>query len=607
MGHIKNFFSFKNIKNILVLGLALFIAIIVFLLVGFKVGTPFKPTFYNYKSYISKVNEAKINQSFDYKTFNEIDEFTVGLINNKAIAGIGSDFQTINLIKKGYIKKVNFEKLLNRKINDSNELKQILQKIYTPIVFKHLESYDEELKTDEFGNLYNKPKHLWEYFVPYFQQDGVIAYNSLKASDKSNEFISNEKIIENYKKVINKSSITNFKDNIKPYSLFNILNTLKNNNYNNLVITDAVRVNMLYGSPYKFTNNKIVSNYGSIVNENNYKILVDSFIDLIQNSTNKKIDDKAISFNGDGLEILRSLIDPSRKDITASIMFNGDALDAYYSEDNGFNIKDKNQDTIPVPKGTIKVIKFSENVLLVDGLVVSKNISNANEDILYQTLRNSIYANIEAAYTYNDEKAFQTKLYDDYLNILFRDKFIKIFNQNKLNRDGLVKFDEFKSKLRKIFDSTLNDLIDNSELEKFKIFVQDLFSTKNNDSEVYKIIFKKILNINTDISEKKLIDKTSFVLSHIDFKNESWNEFLIEKYPNLENFAFINYTPSNIAEYDVIKRNYFINENNTFDKTAISIFEVNTSDNNIKHQRIRGVSEKTQSLLNTYYNLQIKH
>ncbi|WAM04407.1 hypothetical protein [Mycoplasmopsis cynos] len=83
------------------------------------------------------------------------------------------------------------------------------------------------------------------------------------------------------------------------------------------------------------------------------------------------------------------------------------------------------------------------------GLVVSKNISNANEDILYQTLRNSIYANIEAAYTYNDEKAFQTKLYDDYLNILFRDKFIKIFNQNKLNRDGLVKFDEFKSKLRK--------------------------------------------------------------------------------------------------------------------------------------------------------------
>ncbi|UWV92145.1 hypothetical protein [Mycoplasmopsis cynos] len=89
------------------------------------------------------MNEAKINQSFDYKTFNEIDEFTVGLINNKAIAGIGSDFQTINLIKKGYIKKVNFEKLLNRKINDSNELKQILQKIYTPIVFKHLESYDE--------------------------------------------------------------------------------------------------------------------------------------------------------------------------------------------------------------------------------------------------------------------------------------------------------------------------------------------------------------------------------------------------------------------------------------------------------------------------------
>ncbi|SYV97279.1 Uncharacterised protein, partial [Mycoplasmopsis edwardii] len=163
MESIKNFFSFKNIKNILILTFSIIGFVIVSLLIGIKISSPFRPAFFNYKSYMSKANIDTINEKYEYKTFNEVDEFTVALNNNKAIAGIGSDFQAITLIKKGFIQKINFEKLLNRQqpIKNQKELKEILKQIYTPAVFAHLESYDEELLTDEYGNNFTEPKHLW--------------------------------------------------------------------------------------------------------------------------------------------------------------------------------------------------------------------------------------------------------------------------------------------------------------------------------------------------------------------------------------------------------------------------------------------------------------
>ncbi|MFV8479436.1 hypothetical protein ACNQ2L_00295 [Mycoplasma sp. T193] len=82
------------------------IALVVILLSVFKFSHPFKPAFYNYKSYMSKTNIDKIQKDFTYKTFDEINEFTNALVNNKAIAGIGSDFQAIDLIKKDILKKL---------------------------------------------------------------------------------------------------------------------------------------------------------------------------------------------------------------------------------------------------------------------------------------------------------------------------------------------------------------------------------------------------------------------------------------------------------------------------------------------------------------------
>ncbi|WBP84353.1 hypothetical protein [Mycoplasmopsis edwardii] len=552
---------------------------------------------------MSKANIDTINEKYEYKTFNEVDEFTVALNNNKAIAGIGSDFQAITLIKKGFIQKINFEKLLNSQqpIKNQEELKEILKQIYTPAVFAHLESYDEELLTDEHGNNFTEPKHLWEYFVPYFHQEGVLAVNKLK-SKKKNVEINEELFNQNLKELSSKSKLTNFNEQISSYSLFNMLNAIQKNGYDNLLITDAVRVNMLYGSPFQIKDNKIISNYGEIVDENNYKTLVNSFIDLITTSTNKAIDDSKISFNGDGQEILRTLLDMNRQDIDSSIMFNGDALDAYFSEDNELEYTDENGKKQVIPNGSIEVFEFAENILFADGLVVANNISRSSEDELYKTLRNSFYANIDATSHTSNEK-YQVSLYDEYLNNAFRDKFIETYDSIAINSQGAVEFNNFKNNLVEIFKTTINKDLEDEDLLKYNAFVE----TRILNDPIYKSVFINILELEKEISNEDFITSVSFALSHIDFDNEKWASILENKYQNLENFAFVNYTPSILAEYELVKRNYFINEDNTYDKKAISIFEVNDNGGRTKHKRLSGASEKVQSLLNTYYYLKIKH
>ncbi|QKT05594.1 hypothetical protein [Mycoplasma sp. OR1901] len=575
MENFKNFFSIKNIKKISILFGLIGAAITITTITILKVNKKYKPAFYNYKSYINESLIDKFNEKFEYKTFNEVSEFTAALNNFKVAAGIGSDFQAITLIKKGLIQPINFSKLLKLQIKNDEELKNILKKIYTPDVFKHLESYDDQLLEDAYGNKFEKPKHLWKYFVPYYAQDGIIAYNPLK----------------NNNNILNKDDFT--KNNIYDNSISNVLDTISKNNYKDLVITDAVRVNMLYGSTEQKNDSKI--------NENNYKQSINDFINTIENSTNTSISSgNYISFNSDGQGIIASLLDKKRIDVNAAIMYNGDALDAYYSEGNGFTIYDNEQKKeIEIPNGTIQTIKFKNNILLVDGLVVAKGINSSLEDDLYSTLNSTIYNDMAAAYNNTTIEHYQLKMYDEYLNNLYRDKIITDYNNKNLR--GVLKFDEFKSELRDIYLKGLKQEFNNDILKSFNEYVMNKF---NNDETLKDSLFE---TLDSSISDEEKIDQISFKLSHIDFLNEKYYEFLEDKYPNYVNFDFINYTPTNIAEYELIKRNYFVNDDNTFDYKALEIYQISDQDGSIVHNSINGVDDKLDSLLTTYYYSKIKH
>ncbi|WP_025755725.1 type 2 periplasmic-binding domain-containing protein [Mycoplasmopsis cricetuli] len=625
----------QKIKKILIFFLLIFSCSVstVFVIIS-KTKKPFQPSFWNYKSYISYQNKNIINKNFEYKEFAEISEFSNALINNKAFAGIGSDFQIVSLIKKDILQEIDFQKLFNfqKPFENDQQLKNLLQNLYTPSVWKHLISYDEELKTNENGILFDKPKHLWKYMIPYFVQDIVFGINLDKLKNQSQRnlydtFESTDKLLTNNLIDLNSN---NENKQYQKYSFFNILNTLFKNGIEHLTITDATRNNLLIGSSYwkksnQFTQDNI-NKFGTKVTKENYKELIDNFAFLIEDATNHKITDtNFINLNPDGLKLLTELIMPKNSGgnpSDATIMFNGDALDAWYSSDNTNG---------EVQDGTIRIIRPQNNLLLVDGFVISKSISKNNQDNLYKTLRKSILGKRETywneyeklfskSYEFNLNKKKETlnqmslNLYSEYLNSIFKDVSLNEFSR----KENLIFKNQIINDLKVIYLRTLNNkkiffnLKDNylnywKNLNKINkeilIALVNDFNLRNNTNEL------KINKFNLNENSEEFLLQLINIISHVNFNDKRYfNEILKNKYPYLENFDFVNYTPAFSFDFQFIKRNYFIDENNDVDKYALNIFNISSdsSFSSINHQKISSTNDKLISLINDYYLKKVK-
>ncbi|SGA03064.1 Uncharacterised protein [Mycoplasmopsis arginini] len=108
----------KKIFKILLFYLSLFIIFSLFLggLI-FKLTNHYRPSIYNYESYLHPQIVNNLKKNYNYKEFKEINEFTQALTQDKAIAGVGSDFQTAQLILDKKIKKINFERIFGSGTN----------------------------------------------------------------------------------------------------------------------------------------------------------------------------------------------------------------------------------------------------------------------------------------------------------------------------------------------------------------------------------------------------------------------------------------------------------------------------------------------------------
>lgn len=452
--------------------------IVIILTFSSKFKHPYKPTFFNYQSYMSKSNIDKINKHFNYKEFAEVTEFNKAILTNKAAAGIGSDSYAVQLIKRNKLKKIDYEKIYGPGITSP-------QHYLTKQIWEHMLSYDVDLTTDYWGNNFETPKHLWEYFLPYYSQDGVIAYNPSKISNKEEVIFKDSSIGANDK-----------------YKMINILKTLKNHGYNSWLITDSIRDNLMYGSSYRADLEGGIpsdSEFTGHVDSKTYKVLTDSFVNLINEGTGFNVkDSEHINFKSDGLELLNTLINPDSS-ANAAIMYNGDGIDAYFSTDNYQNVED----------GTIRFIKPEKNLLLVDGFVIANNNDSNTENILYEIAKNS--------WMYN-----------------YAIKKIDTTNANTI-------------------ESSINSSVE--KLEK---------NTSKDEDGYY------------------------------DFSNEN--------NPGLVNFDFINYTPTNIFEYNFIKNNYFESIESLQEKNKIKdLYEIQG-----EHKPIKPISDKLFAEISVYYNTLIK-
>lgn len=360
---------------------------------------PFKPVIYNYEAYISDQGRDVINKDFNYREFGDVSEFTKAIEDNRTIAGVGSDFQIARLAQKGRLQKIDYSKLfpnweltkvfaqpenyqdlsLSEKQEFVNKKRKAFEEIFRPEIVEHIDKYDQFMKEAD-----NPEKDLdvdndgikdrfWEFFIPYYTQDKVIAY-TIGDYESDGKRVNLRDFQKNWSPEFRKS-IQEKGLKFEDQSLAGIGKTLRKNGYSFFEWTEAMRDNLLIGG-------EKTNQYGTIITEKNYKSLVDGFINYIGDISGFDYTNLRHNvFKTSGLDLANSVIDPSlNQDV--GFLYNGDALDAHYSKDNYEELEEEN---------TIAIIRPKNNLTLLDGWIILKNTSPELTDKVYNSLYEGIF------------------------------------------------------------------------------------------------------------------------------------------------------------------------------------------------------------------------
>ncbi|WP_052461460.1 hypothetical protein [Metamycoplasma canadense] len=511
----------------------LFLFFIVILIIKFL--NPYKVVIYNYESYLEKEIITKIKKNYSYRVFKNLDEFTRDIKNKKAVAGVSSDYQIAQLILEDKLKKINFKKAYNIDFNKQNK-KEKIYSLYSPEVIKQFEYYnnwiiDQIKKINPQNNknqtingsikpylYYDKQDtkkiigfeidgdegidHFYEFLIPYFTLDKVIAYNP-------QEF-------DIYKKTRNSIKKNQSFDDIKNgISWFEALSKLTNK-YNNPRIywTNWFLDNAMIGQFYQYSSGDLnqKNNHGNWVlfNKNNYKDSIDNFNKLVIDSTGKSIKD--ISRNKlvtDGQELVSSIIEPSSKKADIAIMYNGDALDAYYGKDNFESLEEKNN---------ISFIRPNFTYANIDAWIISKDTDQKSSDNLLSKLNEYIFSDI-----IKSEKEIE----NTYINNVFQEIIKNLNNEEK----------KFKNK---IFNSLFNSEKNAKNLNEIPVE----FFEKNYDAFRNAFSYDNLPNI-------KNFDTINYTPSYKNIKNflTKWYFLDNKKQPDLKAISIYDMQTAKNVEF----------------------------------------------------------
>ena len=454
-------FGAHKTRIILLSILTVFLFFIFALILAIKIVNPYKVSIYNYESYLSRNVIQKIKTKYSYHTFGEINEFTKAINSNKAVAGVGSDHQIAQLVIEGKLRKVNLEKVFGKEYDKTKyrTYKDYVYHFYEDILQKHLDEFHQKIIDEikkinpenkiQFGSGLNskklampylvdedgkrwdpkgtkkpiafeadsdlsKPDYCYDFLVPYLLQDKVIAYNTNK---KYRPHLTNIDTID----MKNKEK---WLDIMK--ELINKIHNYKKVNWTNSFL-DNTMIGQFYAQEqglkqYIDKNNKV-----SPLTLENYREIIDYFIEFVEKATGKSIKDP--NYNKlvtDGLELVNDIIEPKPTKPDISIMYNGDALDSYYANDN-FGVLNKPQ---------IKYKRPKNNYLLLDAWIVSNNVSDKETDRLMYFFNKYVFH----GYNWEKEKFILKYFKKVYENLMTNDHSLKqeylkhLFENNDVNK-----------------------------------------------------------------------------------------------------------------------------------------------------------------------------
>ncbi|SJZ40924.1 hypothetical protein [Mycoplasmopsis verecunda] len=545
--------------------------------IGYKIDKPFKPAFYNFKSYMSEDNQDILREKFTYTQFSEINEFNNALINNKAAAGVGTDFLAAQLVKKGLLAKIDYSILFgDETLKDNKErMKNAVRLFLRDEIWNHLAQYDDFINQNDSSNNTNTDrKELWEYFFPYYSQDTVIAYNVRKKPIKTD---ARQDRVDELSGISTEWMKKEFLTSSESYNSFiNVLNSVKYNNYNGWIITDAMRDNMLYGSSYWLlpNNQRTSDHFTGEVEQDTYKTLINSFKQLIKDGTGYDVrDNRHISFEGDGLELLNQLVNPKRPDINAAIMYNGDAIDAYYGSDNYPPTAQEEKLGI-THDGDIKVIKPKQNLLLVDGIMLSSRNNDEDNYKYLEVLKDSVYNKLSDYYkeTVGNKKIFPFKLDElDPNNQNFINAKTKITENAVAKTWKQIQYDN--KAFKQLFDEENNAVVNNSknsDLENLITSWSDIINLGLDNNMQYLEQYQKMQFITDDKIvnyDAKINMAPELLKNHFIAKYNLLLNLIIQNINNLDNVetktyeekVIVSLIKSNLEEVNEFLNN---NENN---------------------------------------------
>lgn len=246
---------------------------------------------------------------------------------------------------------------------------------------------------------------LFEYTIPYFMQNKVVAVNPHKVTETTGN--------ATFLNLLKTGTQAQIQAEFGPTATYDsILSKLKDKGFTKLAVNDYMRDNLMIGSENITTGagytGKITSAAVADAHLDGYKAMIDKF-----GKANAKYETSGV---GNIKNLLRTSTggNPSGANIadaSIALAYNGDALFAQYG---------LGEDTFKA--GEVRIINPMNSMFLMDGFVVSKYANDATTAKIYAAAKNHLYKDYEKTedFEFDSEDALTTTngvaLNFDYVN-----------------------------------------------------------------------------------------------------------------------------------------------------------------------------------------------
>lgn len=350
-------------------------------------GSSAKGGFYNYLDYMSPTAEETFKNKYGFEVFSDLPELRTAIENQAAVGGVGSDYYNAKLASEGLIQKVDFNAVFDGvTVKDANnkeytfsvatklsdtDVESALKLLYTKDAWNLMSQFNSKLTGEANGD------KLWEYMIPYFIQQKVIAVNPFKVTETA----ANKADLDVLKR-FDQDAIDKILDenNDQKLTYIEILTKLHKIGFKTLTLNNYMRDNLAIGS-------EETGNFTMAVKGSTYPKLLDGLKNVVNSFTGNDNSGKVVSVDS-GYESLMSVHSVNKDGVNsdAAIIYNGDALDAFQGSD-----QEATEDL--TKNALIRVIHPTNSTFLLDGIVIPTYIEGDKLADLYQTIKGALYEN----------------------------------------------------------------------------------------------------------------------------------------------------------------------------------------------------------------------